>query len=174
MEFLQLPLDIVYQILSLLAPPDFAACQLVSKHLHDIIRDSVTLQYIIQLALAKAVDNPCSLFSVTEKLEDLKSSEEAWNRLQPKFTVSLPVLHSTSGIYDLSGGTYLLGNADRKVLQYLTLPTKKDDVLYWSKISVNKSIIDMGFCVFEHDLIAVITTYVYHILLVLTPIHHLY
>ncbi len=157
-ELLQLPLEVVYQILSLLSPFDLTACQLVNKHLHDIIRGSVTLQYIISLALAKADDNPCSLASLAEKLEDVKSSEAAWSSFQPKFTVSLPVMHDTSGIYDLSGGTYLLGNADRRVLRYLMLPTKKDDPLRWDNVSVSKTIIDMGFCVFEHDLIAVITT----------------
>jgi len=160
LNLLDLPFELLHQVLSLLSYLDLANCQLVNSDLNSVIRNSLRLQYNIALALAQAEDNPCSVASITQKLQDIKTSEAAWSSFQPKFIVSLPVKHRTSGIYDLSGGTYLLGNADKKVLQYLRLPTKLDDPLDWYKVCValDKTIIDMGFCVFEHDLIAIITT----------------
>lgn len=160
MQFLDLPFEIILKILSLLSPIELSTCQLVNKYLNVIISKSLTLQYRTALELAKADDNPCSVVSLPQKLEEIQSSEAAWATLQPNFIVSLPVKHRTSGIYDLSAGTYLLGNADRMALQYLRLPTQADDPLNWRKITLNKTIIDMGFCVFEHDLIAIFTRYV--------------
>jgi hypothetical protein len=157
LQFLDLPFEIIHKILTLLSPIQLATCQLVNKHLNAIVSESLTLQYTIALALAGADDNPCSLVPLPQKLEDIRSSEAAWATLQPKFIASLPVKHRTSGIYDLSAGTYLLGNGDRMALQYLQLPTRVDDPLDWKRIFTDKTIIDMGFCVFENDLIAIIT-----------------
>ena len=161
-QFLDLPIEIIHKILSLLSPTEIVTCNLVNQFLNSIISESSALQYYIALSLAKAVDNPCSVASLRQKLSDLRSSEDAWSNLRPKFIASLPVTHHTSGIYDLSGGTYLLGNIDRMVLQYVQLPSRLNDPLVWKKITLNKPIIDMGFGVFEHDLIAIITRYVSH------------
>jgi len=157
LHFFDLPFELILKILSLLSPIELATSKLVNKHLNAIISESLVLQYAMALARAKADDNPCSVVPLPQKLEDIRSSEEAWSSLEPKFIASLPVKHRTSGIYDLSGGTYLLGNADMMALQYLQLPTRVGDPLHWKKITVDKMIIDMGFCVFEHDLIAIIT-----------------
>ena len=158
LQFLDLPFEIIHTIISLLPPIQLSTCQLVNKHLNAIISDSLSLQYTIALALAMADDHPCSMVPLSQKLENIRSSEAAWASLQPKFIASLPVRHRTSGIYDLSAGTYLMGDVDRMTLQYLRLPTRADDPLDWRRITVDKTIIDMGFCVFEHDLIAIITT----------------
>ncbi|KAF9531981.1 hypothetical protein CPB83DRAFT_50481 [Crepidotus variabilis] len=158
LTLLSLPIELIHHILTLLDPFDLFACRLTGRFLNELIRESVPLQYDIALTLAKADDNPCSLAPLSEKLQDLQSSEESWCTLQPKFIVNVPIQHETSGIYDLSGGTYLLGNWDKRALQYMSLPTKKDDAIIWNKVSVPATIIDMGFCVFEHDLITVITT----------------
>jgi hypothetical protein len=123
------------------------ACQLVNSR--------------IALALAKADDNPSSLLPLPQKIRDLRSSEATWASLHPKFITSLPVTLHTSSIYDLSRGTYLLGDLDRKALQYLQLPTTVDDPLDWQRITVDNTFIDMGFCVFEHDLIAIVTRLVF-------------
>jgi len=158
LQFLDLPFELIHKILSLLSPIELATSRLINKRVNAVISESLTLQYAIALAQAKADDNPCSVVPLPQKLEDIRSSEAAWASLQPKFIASLPVTHRTSGIYDLSAGTFLLGNADTPMaLQYLQLPTRVDDPLEWKKITVDQMIIDMGFCVFEHDLIAIIT-----------------
>lgn len=157
LQFLDLPNEIIHRVLSLLSPLEIVTCNLVNKFLNSIISESSALQYYIALVLAKADDNPCSVASLRQKLSDLRSSEYAWSNLQPKFIASLSVMHRTSGIYDLSGGTYLLGNIDRMALQYVQLPSRVDDPVVWKKIALKKTIIDMGFGVFEHDLIAIFT-----------------
>jgi hypothetical protein len=167
MQFLDLPVEIIHRILSLLSSIQVATCQLVNKHLNAIIAESLVLQYSIALELAIADDDPCSVVSLPQKLENIRSSEAAWASLQPKFITSVPIPHRTSGIYDLSSGTYLLGNADKMSLQYLRLPARVDDPLDWRRITVDKVIIDMGFSVFEHDLIAIITRQVFLIVHVL-------
>lgn len=158
--FLELPPELIQQILCLLNPHDLLSCQLTCKDLYILIRESVVLQYHIGLILAKAEDNPCSVAPLSEKLNDLRRSEDAWGTLEPRFSVSVPVLHNPSGIYDLTGGTYLLGNINKTKLHYLQLPTVDDssNTLSWKAIKVDRSLIDLGLCVFEHDLIVIVTS----------------
>ncbi|CAA7261285.1 unnamed protein product [Cyclocybe aegerita] len=158
-RLLQLPPEIIIDILSYLSPHDLRSCQLTNREPHMLIRCSVLLQYKTALETAQAEDNPCSLAPYSEKIEDLRSSEEAWSMVKPKFAVSIPVKHHPSGIYDLTGGTYLLGNVDRKTLHYLKLPRTPYDDTRWRSVRVDRTIIDMGLCVFEHDLIAIVTTH---------------
>jgi hypothetical protein len=157
MQFTDLPSYVIHEILSLISPIELAACQLVNKQLNVTISESLILQYRFALALAMADDNPSSMIPLPQKHKDIRSSEAAWATLQPKFIASRRVKHRTSGIYDLSAGTFLLGNASRKALQYLQLPTRVGDSLGWRSIILDKSIIGVGSCVFEHDLIAIIT-----------------
>jgi hypothetical protein len=156
-QLLQLPDELIHKILTLLSPVQLATCQLVNKRLHAFISESLTIQYIIALALAGADDNPCSAIPLPQKLEDIRSSEAAWAALQPKFIASLPLKNRIADICDLSAGTYLLGNGKGMALHYLQLPTRLDDPLDWRDIVTDKRIIGMGFCVIEHDLIAIIT-----------------
>jgi hypothetical protein len=156
-QLLDLPDDLIHKILTLLSPVQLVTCQLVNKRLHSFISESLTIQYIIALALASADDNPCSAIPLPQKLEDIRSSEAAWAALQPKFIASLPVKNRIADICDLSAGTYLLGKGNGMALHYLQLPTRLDDSLDWRNIVTEKNIIDMGFCVSEHDLIAIIT-----------------
>src|SRR6266571_3503249 len=157
MQFTDLPSDIIHEILSLISPIELVACKLINKQLNDIISESLILQYRFALALAMADDNPCSMIPLSQKLKDIRSSEAAWAALQPKFIASRPVKHCTSSIYNLSAGTLLLGNANRMALQHLQLPTQVGDPLDWRSIVLDKTIIAVGLCVFEHDLITIIT-----------------
>ncbi|KAJ3484819.1 hypothetical protein NLJ89_g11951 [Agrocybe chaxingu] len=158
-NLLQLPCEIILNVFNYLPLHDLQTCRCTNKALHILIRDSVVLQYKMALETAQAEDNPCSLAPYSEKLEDLRASEEAWSMVKPKFAVQIPVQHHPSGIYDLTGGAYLLGNIDRKTLHYLKLPRTLRDDRSWRSVTVDRTIIDMGLCVFEHDLIVIITTH---------------
>jgi hypothetical protein len=155
---LDLPTELVVQIFFHLSPIDLVSCQLTCKYLHSVVQDSVVLQYHMALIAAKASDNPCSPLPVSTKLAQLKNGERAWAILKPTFTTTIPVDHNPSGIYDLTGGVYLLGNHNRQDLHYLRLPSHPDEKTGWNTIKVGRTIIDMGLCVYEHDLIAVVTT----------------
>ena len=113
---LQLPPKILVQILHELDMDDFFCCQLTSKNLDYLIRESVVLQYNVALDAAQAQDNPCLSLTVAEKLRALKPSEDAWAFLCPDFTASIPETHSQLGMYDLTSGVYLLSNSTRTAL----------------------------------------------------------
>ena len=156
---LNLPTELVVQIL-LYLDTDIASCRLTCTYLDSVVRDSVVLQYHTALIGARATDNPCSDLPLSKKLEQLKNGEKAWAVLKPTSITTIPVKHNTSGIYDLTGGVYLLGNQSRRDLHYVRLPSHPGEEPEWSTIHVGRTIIDMGLCVYEHDLIAVVTTYV--------------
>ena len=162
MTLLNLPNELIIQILFDLPHQDLISCQLSNNTLYTIIKNSVLLQLRIALSTFKATDNPSCSLNVSERLKALKHSEEAWSLLRKDFKRRIAVNHQESGIYDLSAGVFLLGNATRTALHYVKLPSSvEDNVECWKKIQLDHSegtIIDMGFCLYEHDLLAIITT----------------
>ena len=163
MALLNLPNELTIHILSFLTHQDLIACQLSNRALYTTIKTSVLLQYQIALSTFKATDNPSCPLSVSERLQALKGSEDAWTFLRNDFNRRIAVNFEVSGIYDLTGGVFLLGNASRTALHYIKLPSSIEDNVEWKKIQLNPedgTIIDMGFCLHEHDLLAVVTTYV--------------
>ncbi|CAA7261077.1 unnamed protein product [Cyclocybe aegerita] len=133
MNLLQLPPEILLCVLEYLSPHNLVLCQLTNRQLRTLIHNSVVLQYNMALAVARAEDNPYSSAPLSKKLEHLRVSEDAWSMLKPKFKVEIlvPVPHQTSGIYDLTGGAYLLGSIDQRAIHYIKLPRKLDDDTSW-------------------------------------------
>ena len=167
MALLDLPNELIVQILSHLTRQDLVACQLSNSAFHTAIKASVLLQYQIALSTFKATDNPSSSLSVSERLQALKESEDGWTFLRKDFSRRIAVNFEVSGIYDLNGGVFLLGNVTQSALHYIKLPSSIEDDVEWKKIQLNPcegSIIDMGFCLHEHDLLTVVTTWVYRFL----------
>ena len=164
MALLNLPNELIIQILSHLTHQDLIACQLSNSALYTTIKASVLLQFQIALSTFKTTDNPSCPLSVSERLQALKSSENAWTFLRKDFNQRIAVDFNVSTIYDLSGGVFLLGNASRTALHYIKLPSSIEDDVQWKKIQLNfgedGTIIDMGFCLYEHDLLTVVTTWV--------------
>jgi hypothetical protein len=156
-HFSDLPLELITHILYKTSPNDLLVCKRINKYFYNLIQNSILLQYHLALDCAKAKNNPYSSLPSSERLKKLRDSESAWAFLRPKLTATIPVPHNPSGIYDLTGGVYLLGNTNRTQLHYLKLPSSGKDAIYWEVINVGKTIIDMGLCVHEHDLIAIVT-----------------
>ncbi|PPQ97316.1 hypothetical protein CVT26_006634 [Gymnopilus dilepis] len=129
-----------------------------TSSLHNLISNSSELQYYAALIPALAEDNPCSNLPASEKLEALRRSERAWWTLRPGFVKSVPVTHIQSGVYDLTAGVYFLSNSTRNSIHYIKLPTKETDLVEWQKIDANKLIVDIGLCLYEHDLMVLITS----------------
>ena len=167
MDLLDLPDELIIQILSHLTHKDLIACQLSSTALYTAIKASVLLQFQVALSTFKATDNQASFLSVSERFKALRSSEDAWTFLRKDFSRRIAVKFEVSGIYDLNGGVFLLGNVSRTALHYIKLPSSIEDDVEWKKIQLDPregSIIDMGFCLDEHDLLTVVTTWVYRLL----------
>lgn len=106
------------------------------------------------------LDNPNSNLSVNDRLMQLTTKDSRWEQLSLNFSKSVNVPFPTSGIYDLTGGIYLLGDSSRKGLYYTYLPNKPDEEVQWKVVRTDQTILDMGLCVYEHDLLAIITTWV--------------
>ena len=169
MALLDLPNELIVQILSHLSREDLISCQLSNSALYTAIKASVLLQFRIALSTFKATDNPSSSLSVSERLQALNGSENAWTFLRRDFSRRIPVNFVASGIYDLSCGVFLLGSASRTALHYIKLPSSIEDDVEWKKINLDldsreDSVIDMGFCLYEHDLLTVVTMWVYRLL----------
>ncbi|KAM6499884.1 hypothetical protein JOM56_005392 [Amanita muscaria] len=160
MSLLSLPHELVERILLLLATESVQKCRLVNRELNAIIQSSTVLQYLQACAAAGIIDNPRSPLSYAERLEALKKREDAWRTLKPVFETTINVDHQASSVYDLTAGTYLLGDHNLRDLYYCRLPSSPQDNPRWIRIPChgpeqNRSgiIIDMGMAVYEHDLI---------------------
>jgi hypothetical protein len=99
------------------------------------------------------------LLSPAEKAARVAQAQLAWKKQKPIFTTNVKVEHETSGVYDLTGGVYLLGGKRRLDLRYVPLPDSEEEQPEWKGIGMGETVIDMGLCIDEHDLVVVVTTY---------------
>jgi hypothetical protein len=160
-QLLDLPAEILERILILLSPNDIGSCLLCNHFMHEVVQNSVQLQYIIALYKAGCEDNTRSSLSLTERCEILKRHEKLWLNCEPSFTQSIQVPFRIGGLYDLSCGLYFLGDRSRRLLSYVRLPTHpSQETPKWETFSLNdhRFMVDFGVSVDEHDLIAVITS----------------
>ncbi|KAF5376252.1 hypothetical protein D9615_008453 [Tricholomella constricta] len=157
---LQLPPEIVVRILCFLDLAELASIIQADSTLHAYFKAFPILQYRFATQAAQVEDNPRSTHGsvVTERLALLNSREQGWARLNFDFQRTIPVRHHPTGIYDLVGGVYLLGDDGRRRLHYCKLPSTPADPTGWSHIDVDCTFVDVGLNIYEHDLIAVVTT----------------
>lgn len=160
MMLIDLPPEILVRIFLFLPLPGLLACQGVNNYIYNVITSSIELQYALHCKSATQLDtdNPHCLLSFKERLTLLLAKESRWKELNHRFHTTANIPFLTAGIYDLSGGVYLLGDASRRALHYSYLPNDSDQKLVWKSLTTDHSIIDMGLCVHEHDLIVIITT----------------
>ncbi|EKM79712.1 hypothetical protein AGABI1DRAFT_59449 [Agaricus bisporus var. burnettii JB137-S8] len=159
---LHLPPEILTQVILLLPLKSIIVCKQVNHYIHSLISESVEIRYLVQLLLSEYVDNPHCSLSTNERLALLEKRNRSKGidaRVRKRFKIPFVV----SGIYDLTGGIYLLGGARRKSLHYMYLPDKANfpnyEEIEWrgKEIRMEYTIIDMGLSVYENDLLAVIT-----------------
>ncbi|KAF8054232.1 hypothetical protein FPV67DRAFT_1132241 [Lyophyllum atratum] len=156
-QLLDLPPETIVRILCYLDLQDLVSVTRTSRALHSINAFQV-LQYRFALQAAGLEDNPDSSLVVAERLALLKNREEGWSNFSFDFRTTLPIQHMPSGIYDMTGGIYLLGDVNKRTLHYCKLPSKPSDPLTWSRIDIDRPLVDMGLSIYEHDLIAIVTT----------------
>lgn len=161
-----LPVELILRILSFLNLPGLIATRSTSRLFYQIIDTSVLLQYIMSMQAYGVEDNAESTLNVAERLDRLRKHEDAWSNLKIAFTKTIDVHNPTSGIYDLTSGVYLLGEGSRyhrrltTAVHWLQLPSSLHEEPKWNKIDVGAKIVDIGLAIREHDLIAVVTSYV--------------
>ncbi|KAG5638827.1 hypothetical protein H0H81_009800 [Sphagnurus paluster] len=154
---LRLPLELIVRVFCYLDLIDLLRAKQVHPSLKTSIKSLPVLQYSVETQSAYVEDNQYCGLPTSERLRLLKNRQEAWSKCSIDFRRTIPVLHEPSGIYDLMGGVYLLGDANHRTIHYFMLPSSDEDEVKWEKIDISKPLVDMGLNIHEHDLIAVIT-----------------
>jgi hypothetical protein len=169
-SLLHIPPELISTILLYLSPHDILSCRRTCRTLYDLCNDS-RWRYLIQTERSAVSDDirpgPC----YPERLRILKKREEAWEMLAFRRSVQVSVPFESTGIYDFTGGAFLLGTrlytASRRPTvgySYVCLPSlsdAKDQKSEWKGLSFGIQILDVGLAVHEHDLIAALTTCVF-------------
>lgn len=150
--------ELVIRILSYLSLRDVFACLRTHTALYKLIKDSTVLRYHIAAQLAGVEDNPYSSIPVHERLNRLASQEAGWIQHEFDFSRTVAVPPDHTWIQGLAGGIIQRGDPTERTIHYCTLPSKPSDKTRWSKIGVDAEIVDTALAIYEHDLIAVVTT----------------
>ncbi len=153
------PPELVVAVFAYLTLPELVTCQYVCRSFKDTINNSVQLQYQMELEKSGMIHNPNSGMCASDCLEMLKKREEAWSNFEPVFKRRIHVGHQETGIYEISGGTYFLGESKRTSIPFLRLPSTPDGDAEWDKLVVGCKIIDIGISLYEHDLFTAIVLY---------------
>ena len=135
---------------------------------HDVVCNDTALRYLVQMERSGVSDDLRSGISYPERLLLMQRREEAWANLDFHKNVQVTVRFESTGIYDFTGGAFLLGTRLHSISRrptikyfYVTLPsftTTEDPTLKWQGLSVGGiRILDVGLAVHEHDLIAALT-----------------
>ncbi|KAI0634990.1 hypothetical protein C8Q77DRAFT_1216962 [Trametes polyzona] len=168
MALLSLPDELLVQVASQLEFRDLVSLNRVCNRWRDVVESHAALQYAIELRVAGMVDNPESRMVLGERLRILRAKEKAWRELDLSDKKALTLSHRPSGIYDLTGGTLLLGerrnseiytgtDAVYTISLHSAFNEARNNASLWSNIDLGKQIIDVGLAIHEHDLIAIVT-----------------
>ncbi|KAG6919370.1 hypothetical protein DXG01_006919 [Tephrocybe rancida] len=157
LELLDLPPEIVVRVLCFLDTTDLPSISRTHSSLYAFFKSSKRLQYRVAALIAGVEVNPYSNHVSWERLFALQRLEKGWSNLTIDFRTKVPVEHSASGLYDLTGGICILGDMSKQILHYFNLPSKPDDSVAWSRINIGRRMVDFGLAIHEHDLIAVLT-----------------
>ena len=137
-------------------------------HVARVVCNDTALRYLVQMERSGVSDDLRSGISYPERLLLMQRREEAWANLDFHKNVQVTVRFESTGIYDFTGGAFLLGmrlhsTSHRPTIKYsyVTLPSltsTEDPTLKWQGLSVGGiRILDVGLAVHEHDLIAALT-----------------
>ncbi|KAG6840196.1 hypothetical protein C0991_008278 [Blastosporella zonata] len=155
-QLLDLPIEIIIHILSYLDLDDAIYANRVNVLIRNCFQTSQILQYRFAAQAAGLENNPNHHLAIRDRLQMLRRRELGWSGFEADFQGTLPVLREPMGIYDLTGGIYLMGDVSRKTLRYCRLPSTPEDPISWSTIDLPETltVVDIGLCLYEHDLIA--------------------
>ncbi|KAH9038808.1 hypothetical protein EDB85DRAFT_392455 [Lactarius pseudohatsudake] len=166
LTLLDIPPELIVSIILCLSPHDIMSCQGTCRTLCGVCKDTA-LRYLVELERHGVSDDLRPGISYPERLLLLQRREEAWANLDFRKSVQVTVPFESTGIYDFTGGAFLLGtrlhSASRRPTigySYLTPPSLSstdDQKLKWQEISLGIQILDVGMAVHEHDLIAALT-----------------
>ncbi|KAH9059215.1 hypothetical protein EDB87DRAFT_1737680, partial [Lactarius vividus] len=163
---LDIPTELIVSIILYLSPHDIVSCQRTCRTLCGVCQNTA-LRYLVELERHGVSDDLRPGISYPERLLLLQRREEAWANLDFRKSVQVTVPFESTGIYDFTGGAFLLGtrlhSASRRPTvgySYLAPPSLSstdDHKLKWQGTNLGVQISDIGMAVHEHDLIALLT-----------------
>lgn len=167
-SLLHIPPELISCILQYLSPIDIISSQRTCRTLYNLCNDS-HLRYLVQMERSGVSDDLRFGLCYSDRLHILERREEAWKALDFRKTIQVCVPFDSTGIYDFTGGAFLLGtrlySASRRPTvgySYVSLPSLSEEQdhhqeLQWTGLNLGIQILDVGLAVHEHDLIAALT-----------------
>ena len=124
MNLVNIPFDVLENILCNVDARTVLACNRTCKHLRHTVAASLTLQYIIALAARGLRDGPNKSLGLSEKLEKLNQYELAWRRLSWKESLrfELPSNAGSRHVYQADGYLMIVHPPDSRA-QVIRLPS---------------------------------------------------
>lgn len=173
-QLLQLPPELLTEILATISLSDLLSASVTCKRFYQLIHASIPLQYRLALLSTGHTDNlssQCALVTA-DRVFCLREMEKAWRVAHVARVVRIPAPpEGPSGIYDLTGGVYFLGERGgtrTQAMRWVRLPSKDDpedvEAPVWQRAEVGEDIVDIGVNVRELDLLAVVTECVLYIM----------
>ncbi|KAJ7248637.1 hypothetical protein B0H12DRAFT_1123531 [Mycena haematopus] len=163
-RLLDFPPEILTSIFTFLPNAALSSIKQSSRFLWTFVSSSVELQYQMAAEVAQVIDNPSSPMSIAERFALLRSREHAFGAVSPSWKISVPVTFQASGLYELSGGLFWLGEQPNRTLRYIELPSQSAEEgapsVQWQCITLpykESIIVDFGLAIHEHDLIVMVT-----------------
>jgi hypothetical protein len=110
----KLPEELLLRIIAPLDLQSIYACLASCKYLQALSLTSAIVRYSQLAQFMGMVDNTLCPEVIAHRLQHLQDQDRGWRQLQvlAANTKTIPLPHSPSGIYDLTGGYYFLGETD--------------------------------------------------------------
>ncbi|TFK38347.1 hypothetical protein BDQ12DRAFT_723206 [Crucibulum laeve] len=123
-HLLDLPEDILHEILRNLDYHALVRCRLLCKFVHHIIQTHSEFQYVIELEKGGMMDRDASGLPHSERLTRLRSQREAWHKLTWKHETIVPV-YGDCDAYELVSGVFAKTSSQGD-FYVATLPSSTD------------------------------------------------
>ncbi|KAF8145624.1 hypothetical protein K438DRAFT_2028646 [Mycena galopus ATCC 62051] len=168
-QFLKLPSELILACLASLPFSDLDSClQCGNRLLRAIICESVFLRYRREQERAGVEENPqlAPNLVLADRLWELQRRETNWLNFTPRYTHNIALDFETTGLYELTSDMYFVADTpDPNTglctgIKYIRT-SPGSEASQWHTIDCEKSIIDFGTAVEEHDLIAMVTSTVH-------------
>lgn len=170
-----IPPELISCILQYLSPHDIISCRRTCRTLYNLCNDS-NLRYLVQMERCGVNDDLLPGLCYPDRLRILERREKAWETLDFRKPVQVCVPFDSTGIYDFTGGAFLLGtrlySASRRPTigySYVSLPSFSEEEnqkeVQWMGLNLGVQILDVGLAVQEYDLIAALTACVFPLFL---------
>lgn len=158
MSLLSLPPEVITEILQNLPFSSLLHVRLTCTTLKDSVEADVGLAYIFICHKNGIIPTNSSRAPFPELIQAVHTKARSWMDVTLEFTLGKPIPFPPSGIYDLVGGVFLLGTADRNAVMTFRVPESKEAAQEnnWNVLRIVHQYVDIALNIVEHNLIAML------------------